>query len=114
MNTKCCVWRIGGTVLFLILIMTLVLPGAFGQVARKKPRVGAAGMAPDDYTRPQLLNADTSPTLRYPVASFSGWSVKSTSYGWFDVTRQGIRYSVPAGRQDQRRVRHGHWGDHRA
>jgi hypothetical protein len=64
-----------------------------GQAARKKSRTGSSA-APDDYTKPQLLNADTAPTLRYPVASFSGWSVKSTSYGWFDVTRQGIRFSV--------------------
>ena len=31
---------------------------------------------------------------RYPAASFAGWSVKSTSYGWFDVTRQAVRYAV--------------------
>ena len=28
------------------------------------------------------------------MASFSGWSVKSTSYGWLDVTRNGIRFGV--------------------
>jgi hypothetical protein len=50
--------------------------------------------APDDYLKPELLNADTNPTLRYPVASFSGWSVKSTSYGWFDVTWNRIHYGV--------------------
>jgi hypothetical protein len=63
-----------------------------GQAARKKSRTN--GATPDDYTKPQLVDGDTNPTLRYPVASFSGWSIKSTSYGWFDITRQGIRYGV--------------------
>ncbi|MGE5326893.1 MAG: hypothetical protein ACM3NO_07625 [Deltaproteobacteria bacterium] len=53
--------------------------------------------------KPELLNADTDPTLRYPVASFSGWSVFSTSYGWFDISKEGIRYTVeePKGKQDE-------------
>jgi len=73
-------------------MMSVASAVALGQ-ARKKSR-GGAGASPDDYLKPALLNADTSPTLRYPVASFSGWSVKSTSYGWFDVTRNGVRYGV--------------------
>src|SRR5208283_521682 len=83
---------IGRTVLWLFIIMSVASAVALGQ-ARKKSRAGA-GASPDDYLKPALLNADTSPTLRYPVASFSGWSVKSTSYGWFDVTRNGVRYGV--------------------
>jgi hypothetical protein len=69
------------------------LASAAGQ-ARKKSKASAGGGVPDDYTKPQLLNADTNPTLRYPAASFSGWSVKSSSYGWLDVTRQRIRFAV--------------------
>ncbi len=91
MSRKVYFVRRGRTVLFLFLVMCVSLATAAGQ-ARKKSR--SNGATPDDYTKPQLLNADTNPTLRYPVASLSGWSVKSTSYGWFEVTRQGIRYGV--------------------
>ncbi|HMD86619.1 MAG TPA: hypothetical protein VKO18_18180 [Terriglobia bacterium] len=83
----------GRTVLLLLIIMSVASAVAVGQ-ARKKSRGGAGSASPDDYLKPALLNADANPTLRYPVASFSGWSVKSTSYGWFDVTRNGIRYGV--------------------
>ena len=45
-----------------------------------------AGEAP----KPQLLNADSNPTLRYPV---SVWE-SSVSCGWLDVTRTGVSYAV--------------------
>ena len=86
-------WRRGRTALLLLLIITVSSVVGFGQ-ARKKSKVNSGGISPDDYTKPQLLNADTNPTLRYPVASFSGWSVKSTSYGWFDVTQNRVHYAV--------------------
>ncbi len=85
--------RTGRTVLWLFIIMSVASVAAVGQ-ARKKSKGGGGSVSPDDYLKPELLNADANPTLRYPVASFSGWSVKSTSYGWFDVTRNGIRYGV--------------------
>jgi hypothetical protein len=85
--------RIGRKVLWLFIIMSIASAAALGQ-ARKKSKLSAGGASPDDYTKPELLNADTNPTLHYPAASFSGWSVKSTSYGWLDITRQGIRYGV--------------------
>lgn len=93
MSANLNVWRVCRAALFFLFIFSVTLTSATGQ-ARKKSRGATGGSSPDDYTKPQLLNADANPTLRYPVASFSGWSVKSTSYGWFDVTRQGIRYSV--------------------
>ena len=83
--------RMGRTVLLLFIIMSVASAAALGQARKKSAGPGAT---PDDYLKPQLLNADANPTLRYPVASFSGWSVKSTSYGWFDVTRNGIHYGV--------------------
>ncbi len=67
--------------------------GASAQKAKKQ----RGDVLDEDYSnmaKPELLNADTNPTLRYPVASFSGWSVLSTSYGWFDVTRKGVTYTV--------------------
>jgi hypothetical protein len=57
-----------------------------------------------DITTPQVIGAESSnPILRYPAASFSGWSVFSTSYGWFDVSRTGIRYDVqkPEGKHEE-------------
>jgi hypothetical protein len=45
---------------------------------------------PFQSTRPDLLGSDANPTLRYPIASLTG----GTSYGWFDVTRKGIHYTV--------------------
>lgn len=91
MNPKSEVNRLGRTAL-LLCIITMVACAVAAAQARKKSAGPSA--TPDDYLKPQLLNADANPTLRYPVASFSGWSVKSTSYGWFDVTRNGIRYGV--------------------
>jgi hypothetical protein len=80
--------RMGRTILWLCIIMAIASAVAVGQARKKSTRSDAA---PDDYLKPELLNADSNPTLRYPAASFSGWSVKSTSYGWFDVTRNGVR-----------------------
>ena len=57
--------------------------------ARKRsasPAATPAGEAP----KPQLLNADSNPTLRYPV---SVWE-SSISCGWLDVTRTGVSYTV--------------------
>jgi hypothetical protein len=54
--------------------------------ARRDPSSPQAGEAP----KPQLLNADSNATLRYPVAVWES----STSYGWLDVTRSGLTYTV--------------------
>ena len=75
-----------------------------GQFAKRRSKKGAVDEETGEIAKPQLLNPDSSnPVLRYPAASFSGWSVKSTSYGWFDVTRDAIRYTVvqPKGKLDE-------------
>jgi hypothetical protein len=43
--------------------------------------------------RPQLINANTDPTLRFPVMSMPG-SVFSITYGWLDITSNTVRYTV--------------------
>jgi hypothetical protein len=58
---------------------------------QRKPSVTAApppnaGEAP----KPQLLNADTDPTLRYPVSVNAGGVI---SCGWLDVTRSQLNYA---------------------
>jgi ankyrin repeat protein len=78
------------TVLFLFLVAGAALAPASAR-GEKKPK--GDNLTPLDV-RPQLLNVRTNPTLRYPVMSESGWSVKSLSYGWFDISRNSVRYSV--------------------
>ena len=82
-----------------LLLLSLIIGASdlFGQLAsgsRRRGRKAAQDEDLSEITKPELLNADTNPTLRYPIASFSGWSIFSTSYGWLDVTRKGIRYTV--------------------
>ncbi len=98
-------WQRGRMALILFLILSATSAAA-AQFARKSSsrrggRVDDADI--EDALKPQLLNADTNPTLRYPIGSISGWSVRSLSYGWLDVTRDRIHYSVvePAGKLDE-------------
>jgi PKD repeat protein len=84
------------TTLLLVIAASVSLNAlAAGQFATRRSKKGAVDEEIGEIAKPQILNPDSSnPTLRYPAASFSGWSVMSTSYGWFDVTRDGIRYTV--------------------
>ncbi len=43
--------------------------------------------------RPTLVNAQTDPTLRFPVMSMPG-SVFSITYGWLDISNNSVRYTV--------------------
>jgi hypothetical protein len=47
-----------------------------------------------DVVPPELLNLATDPTLRYPVMRLSGLSMFSTTYGWLDVSKDQVRYTV--------------------
>ena len=55
------------------------------------------------FTQPQLLNADTDPTLRYPIGSLVGMLCASMAYGWLDISHAGIHFKVvqPLKRLDQ-------------
>jgi hypothetical protein len=67
------------------------------QLATRSRKRGVRNSGFDDLsgmTQPQLLNADTDPTLRFPILNMSGSSVFSISYGWLDVNREGIHYTV--------------------
>jgi hypothetical protein len=90
---------LGRTAFFLVLIthMTLATAAAQGSLmAGHKGSVAPAAASPIEFTKPELLNADTNPTLRYPVAASTsqflsaGW----LAYGWLEVTRTGIHFSV--------------------
>ena len=61
-----------------------------GAQARKHSAVQAVPPQTGEAPKPQLLNADSNPTLRYPVAVRES----SVSCGWLDVTRNGVSYVV--------------------
>ncbi len=58
---------------------------------KKRAASPVAPPNPANAPKPDLLNADSNPTLRYPVAVFWG------SYGWLDVTRTTVRYTMVVG-----------------
>ncbi len=82
--------RKAGAVLFLCLMAGFISPQA-AQSAKKQDKL-TFDVPP--FTQPQLLNSDTNPTLRYPVASLPGVWCPSTVFGWLDISRDGIRFSV--------------------
>lgn len=84
-----------GRLAFLLIFIWGVNAGG-AQLALSKKRT-AKNSGFDDFsamTKPQLLNADSDPTLRYPILNMSGSSIFSLSYGWLDINREGIHYTV--------------------
>jgi hypothetical protein len=70
-----------------------------GTQLAKAPRVAppsSPANLPDDV---QLINADTNPTLRFPVSHSSlNWTLLKprirASYGWLEISRDAVRYSM--------------------
>ena len=79
-------WRWGRTGLLLFLFLSLPSVG----LAKSK-----TGNDSDitNIIRPDLVNAQTDPTLRFPIMS-AGGSVFSITYGWLDISNSTIRYTV--------------------
>jgi len=77
---------------FMILAVTSV---AGAQARAKKGSRLATPSTSNAGVEPQLLNADTNPTLRFPIARGS-ITVSSISYGWFDISRGRIQYTPEA------------------
>lgn len=72
-------------------LLVLLLPSVASAQARARKASRLAQPATSNTSiQPQLLNADTQPTLRFPVARASN----TISYGWLDISRQGVRYTV--------------------
>ena len=78
----------------LLSFLVLLCPSFASAQARAKKSSRLAQPATSNTSiQPQLLNADTNPTLRFPVARASV-TVSSISYGWLDISRQGVRYTA--------------------
>lgn len=77
-----CWWR-AGLLLFLLLSVTSV------GLAKTKGSRGGGNADLSNIIRPELMNADTDPTLRFPVMSMVG----AITYGWLDITSSTIRYT---------------------
>ena len=74
-------------------------------VARAQGRVGsdsplAQPAASNTIIQPQLLNANTNPTLRFPVA-WASLTLTSASYGWLDISQEEIRFTNDQPRKNQ-------------
>ncbi len=85
-------------------VSTANLPGGAAQRARRSKRARAEEPTPV-LSKPQLINVDTNPTLRFSVARFvSGgarfWlnplpvAYSVFTYGWLDVSRDRVSYHV--------------------
>ena len=83
-NRKTWRWRCRAFLLLPFFALPLVL------LAQTKGSKRGGGSEISGTIRPDLLNAQVDPTLRFPVMSMSG----STTYGWLDITSSTIRYSV--------------------
>jgi hypothetical protein len=77
-----------------VLLSFVILAGlsdAYAQmIARQSGRPESSS---NDKVGPQLLNADTNPTLRFPIARM-GHMNATISFGWLDITRDSVRYHV--------------------
>ena len=78
-----CWWRTA-----LLLFLSLSIP-AMGRAKTKRGNDSDIS----SIVRPELVNAQTDPTLRFPVMSMPG-SVFSITYGWLDITNNMVRYTV--------------------
>jgi hypothetical protein len=71
-------------------MVTGISGAAAEKVARQSVKPESSS---NDNDRPQLLNADTNPTLRFPIARM-GYRNASISFGWLDISRNSVRYHV--------------------
>jgi len=84
--------RMSRIVLLSFLMLTLTSVATAQMKSKKMSRLANPSSSNNDI-QPLLLNADTNPTLRFPVVRM-GVMVTSVSYGWLDITRAGIHYTV--------------------
>ena len=61
---------------------------------RASKRSGTVPSETSTFAQPQLLNAATDPTLRYPIGSLVGSLCASMAYGWLDISRTSAHFKV--------------------
>ncbi len=78
-----------------VVLLFVMLAGVSGAAAQKIVRQSGQpeSSTNNDNDRPQLLNADTNPILRFPIARL-GYTNSSISFGWLDISRKAVRYQV--------------------
>ena len=76
-----------------LLIFLGLTVASMGLAAKTKNPKWGSGSELANLVRPELVNAQTNPTLRFPVMSMPG-SVFSITYGWLDISSNTIRYTV--------------------
>jgi len=86
------IWLKGGAVTFLCLMIGFASTAAAQMKSTK--RGGTIVSDTSNFVQPQLLNAGTEPTLRYPIASLPGITCASVVYGWLDISHAGIHFKV--------------------
>jgi len=90
------------SLLVIFLLFPFLKAEAVQVVWAAKPRKVSSPPPASEAPKPQLLNADSNPTLRYPV---SVWE-SSISCGWLDVTRSGVSYTVVESGRKGRELRY--------
>lgn len=85
------IWSLAILFLLVSFLNAEALQMALGRFGAAKAKKGASSPEVGEAPKPQLLNADTNPTLRYPVSVDESFSI---SCGWLEVTRTGVTYSV--------------------
>jgi hypothetical protein len=91
-------FRRTGLLLVIFLLFPFLNAEAMQMAKAAKAKKDSSPPEAAEAPKPQLLNADSNPTLRYPV---SVWE-SSISFGWLDVTRNGVTYTVvESGRQSK-------------
>ena len=94
--------KAGGRVCAPLLLFAMLagIPGAASEkLARQSSKPESSS---NSTTTSQLINAETNPTLRFPIARM-GHMNGTISFGWLDVSRDRVRYHVeqpPAKSQD--------------
>src|SRR5208282_5727690 len=79
-------WRTG-----LLLFLFLTVPWVGLATTKSSKKGGDSDLS--GIIRPALVNAQTDPTLRFPIMH-TGGSVFSITYGWLDVSNSTVRYTV--------------------
>ena len=80
---------------YVVVFLSLVVGTAGAAQMQKATRRGeSAPSYTSGFDQPQLINAETEPTLHYPIASLPGMTCASVVYGWLDISRGHVQFKV--------------------